>query len=186
MKLIWNTAVFVAGFGLMGGSVLAQDAPAVPTAETAQAGQVYLAETMAPWQLRCTKTTSGKDPCQIFQALLNAEGAAVAEFNMFAVPDGAGAAAGAVIIVPLETALDRGLILKVDDKEARGWGFDFCNSYGCVVRAGFTAAELEEMRAGTNAVLSITPMATPNTPVELTLSLEGFSAAIDKTVPKAP
>jgi invasion protein IalB len=184
MKRIWNTAVCLAGFCLMGGAVLAQDAPTPPTAETAQAGQVYLAETMAPWELRCTKTTSGKDPCQIFQALRNDTGASVAEFNMFAVPDGQGAAAGAVIIVPLETALDRGLILKVDDKEARGWGFDFCNSYGCVVRAGFTAAELEEMKAGTKAVLSITPMADRDTPVELTLNLEGFSAAIDKTVPK--
>jgi invasion protein IalB len=183
MKLIFNTAAIVTALCLGAGAAFAQDAapPAPPTAETASIGQVYLAETMDPWQVRCTKTENGDDPCQIFQALMNAAGGPVAEFNMFEIPDGAGAAAGAVIIVPLETSLERGLIIQVDENEPRGYGFDFCNEYGCVVRAGFTPEELDAMKAGNNAVLSIVAMANPDAPVQLTLSLESFSTAIEKT-----
>lgn len=188
MTQIFSTAAFVAAFVFCAGASAAQDAPAppaAPTIDTATVGQVYLAETLDPWQLRCTKTENGADPCQIFQALLNADGGAVAEFNMFEIPDGAGASAGAVIVVPLETSLERGLIIQVDENEPRGYGFDFCNDYGCIVRAGFTPEELAAMKAGTNAVLSIVPMANQETPVKMTLSLAGFSAAIEKTKPKA-
>ena len=183
MELILKTAVIATAICFGAGAAVAQDAtpPAPPTAETASVGQVYLAETLDPWQLRCTKTQSGTDPCQIFQALLNDAGGPVAEFNMFEIPDGAGAVAGAVIVVPLETSLERGLIIKVDENEPRGYGFDFCNDYGCIVRAGFTAEELDAMKSGETAVLSIVPMATPDAPVQLTLSLKGFTAAIEKT-----
>lgn len=154
---------------------------APPTLETAEVGQVYLAETSDPWELRCTKIETGQGPCQIFQLLRDDAGGDVAEFNMFALPEDAGVAAGAVIAVPLETLLEPGLILQIDDNEPRGYPFSFCNSYGCIARPGFTEEELALMKAGNQAVLTIVPAMAPDTKVALTLSLKGFTAMLEKT-----
>lgn len=155
--------------------------PPPPTLETAKVGEVYLAETADPWELRCTKIETGQGPCQIFQLLRDGQGGEVAEFNMFEIPDGNQAAAGAVVVVPLETLLEPGLIMQIDDKEPRGYPYAFCNSYGCIARPGFTAEELGWMKAGSKAVLTLVPALAPDTKVQLTLSLKGFTEMIEKT-----
>jgi invasion protein IalB len=155
--------------------------PPPPTLETAKVGEVYLAETADPWELRCTKIETGQGPCQIFQLLRDSQGGEVAEFNMFEIPDGNQAAAGAVVVVPLESLLEPGLIMQIDDKEPRGYPYAFCNSYGCIARPGFTAEELGWMKAGSKAVLTLVPALAPDTKVQLTLSLKGFTAMIEKT-----
>lgn len=163
---------------------LAQEAsapPAPPTAETAKVGEVYVAEASEPWELRCTKVETGDAPCQMFQLLKDDSGGDVAEFNIFKIPEGSKAAAGAVIVVPLETLLETGLVMKVDDNEARGYPFAFCNSYGCIARVGFTAEELGWMKNGKAATIAIVPALAPETQVELTLSLKGFTAMLEKT-----
>lgn len=160
----------------------ATEAPAAPpTLETAAVGDVYLAETAAEWELRCTKIETGQGPCQVFQLLRDESGGEVAEFNMFEIPEGNAAAAGAVVVVPLETQLEAGLVIQVDENPARAYPFVFCNSYGCISRPGFTAEELGWMKAGSKAVLTIVPAMAPDTKVALTLSLEGFTAMIEKT-----
>ena len=178
-------AIFALG---LASASMAQDAAtpaeapvAPPTLETAELGQVYLAEKSDPWELRCTKIETGQGPCQIFQLLRDDAGGEVAEFNMFEIPDGNEAAAGAVVVVPLETMLEPGLILQIDDNAPRGYPFSFCNSYGCIARPGFTEEELGWMKAGSQAVLTITPAMAPDTKVALTLSLKGFTAMVEKT-----
>ena len=155
--------------------------PPPPTLETAKVGEVYLAEKADPWELRCTKIETGQGPCQVFQLLRDSSGGEVAEFNMFEIPDGNQAAAGAVVVVPLETLLEPGLIIQIDDKEPRGYPYSFCNSYGCIARPGFTAEELGWMKAGNKAVLTLVPALAPDTKVQLTLSLKGFTAMVEKT-----
>ncbi len=161
----------------------AQDAaaPAVPTVDTATVGQFYTLETSDPWELRCTKTDTGNDPCQIFQRLRDEAGGDVAEFNMFKIPEGGPAAAGAIVVAPLETLLKPGLVIQVDDKEPRSYSFAYCNDYGCIARVGFTAEELGWMQAGNQAVLTIVPALAPETKVSLNLSLKGFSDMLEKT-----
>lgn len=182
MTIFFKTTVFASALALMAGPILAQDAPKEPpTLETAAVGDIYLAETSDPWELRCQKIETGQGPCQIFQLLRDESGGAVAEFNMFAIPGGSEAAAGAMVVVPLETLLETGLIIQIDDKEPKGYPFTYCNSYGCIARVGFTQEEFDAMKAGSAATVTIVPALSPDTKVNLTLSLSGFSDMIAKT-----
>ena len=186
MTTFFKTTALACAFALIAGASLAQDAApakAVPTLETAKVGEVYLAEKSDPWELRCTKIETGQGPCQIFQLLRDEQGGAVAEFNMFIIPDGKGAAAGAVIVVPLETLLEAGLIIQVDDAPAKGYSFAYCTGYGCIARVGFTPEELDAMKAGTAAKLTIVPAKAKDVKVNLQLSLSGFTDMFDKTKP---
>ncbi len=169
---------------------LAQDAAAAPAApltkETAKTGQVYTASKSDPWETRCTKTDAGTDPCKLFQLLHDDKGGPVAEVNLFAVAPNPNAvagdpvaAAGAAIVAPLETLLSTGVVIQIDDKEAKVYPFAFCNRYGCVARIGFTAAELDMLKAGTAAKITIVPAAAPQNKVTLAMSLSGFTAGFD-------
>lgn len=172
--------VLVMGVPLVG---FAQDAAAPAAApltkETAQKGQIYVASKSDPWETRCTKTDTDKDPCQLFQLLRDDKGGAVAEVNLFGVAPGGKAAAGAAVVAPLETLLSAGVVIQIDDKEAKVYPFAFCNSYGCVARLGFTAEELDMLKAGTIAKVVIVPAAAPDNSVTLTMSLAGFTAGFD-------
>jgi invasion protein IalB len=186
MTTFFKTTALAFALALSAGASLAQDAApakATPTLETAKVGEVYLAEKADPWELRCTKAETGQGPCQIFQLLLNDQGGAVAEFNMFSIPDGKGVAAGAVVVVPLETLLDAGLLIQVDDAPAKGYSFAYCTSYGCIARVGFTAEELDAIKAGSAATLTIVPAKSKDVKVNLKLSLAGFTDLFEKTKP---
>lgn len=174
-------AVCVAMTPVMG---LAQDAAAPAAApltkETAQLGQIYVASKSDPWETRCTKTEEAKDPCQLFQLLLDDKGGAVAEVNLFGVLPGGKAAAGAAVVVPLETLLASGVVIQIEDKDPKVYPFAFCNSYGCVSRIGFTAEELDQLKAGKSATITIVPAAAPENKVVLTMSLAGFTAGFEE------
>ncbi len=187
MSSFFKSVAMSAAFATCAAAAFAQDAAtpaAPPTLETAKVGEVYLAETAAPWELRCTKIEAGEGPCQIFQLLKDDTGGDVAEFNMFEIPDGNEAVAGALIVVPLETMLEAGLVLQIDDNPPRAYPFAFCSSYGCFARPGFNAEELGWLKAGKKGVITIVPAANPETKVSLTLSLDGFTDMIAKTTPK--
>ena len=183
MNFTLKTVALALSMSAFAAAALAQDAeaPAVPTAETATVGQLYVLEEADPWQLRCTKTETGEDPCQMFQALRDESGGDVAEFNMFKIPEGGPAVAGAVVVVPLETLLKAGLIIQVDENEPRAYSFAYCNSYGCIARVGFSPEELAWLKDGKQAVLTIVPALAPETKVNLALSLTGFSDMLEKT-----
>jgi invasion protein IalB len=162
-------------------------APAILTAETAQVGQGYLAANFDLWEQRCEKTADGKDPCQLFQLLKDAEGNAVSEFSMFPLPAGGQAAAGATVVVPLETLLTAALTIAIDSAPAKVYPFTFCAQIGCVARVGFTAEEVEQFKKGAKATITVVPAAAPETKVNVDISLKGFTAgyeAVLATLPK--
>ena len=183
---------FLLTLALFGGSAaLAQDAAAPaegtePPAETGESaapeeegpaiGQTYLADIFTDWQLRCVKTESGEDPCQLYQLLRDAEGNSVAEVNFFSLPPGGEAEAGAQIMTPLETLLTADLRMRVDGGQGRRYPYNFCTAEGCVSRLGFTPAEVQEFKAGAAATVIIVPAVAPDATVELTMSLKGFTA----------
>lgn len=142
-------------------------------------GQPYVAATHGDWEQKCIKTADGKDPCQIYQLLKDAEGNSVAEVSMFALPAGQEAAAGATIIVPLETLLTAQLTIKVDSGAAKRYPFTWCSPIGCVARVGFTAAEVAGFKKGNKATLTIVPVVAPDQKVDLDMSLSGFTAGYD-------
>lgn len=160
-------------------SMGAEAAPAVLTKETAQPGQGYLAANFEGWEQRCEKTEDGKDPCQLFQLLKDTDGNSVAEFSIFPLPAGGKAVAGATVVAPLETLLTAGLTIAIDSAPAKIYPFNFCTQLGCVARVGFTAEELAQLKKGNKAVATIVPAVAPDTPVNLDISLKGFTAGFD-------
>jgi len=153
-----------------------------PVEDTGPAvGETYIGEAFGDWSHRCLKTETGDDPCQLYQLLSGADGNPVAEFSMYPLPEGASAAAGVTIMVPLGTLLTAQLTLSVDGANPRQYPFTFCHSGGCVSRVGLSAEEVAEFKNGGAATLTLVPVVTPDTPVTLTVSLVGFTAGFDAT-----
>ncbi|MEP6269813.1 MAG: invasion associated locus B family protein [Paracoccaceae bacterium] len=147
--------------------------------ETRAPGDTYFNGEFNDWSMRCIVVADGQDPCQMYQLMADQQGSPIAEFTMFRLPEAARAAAGATIVVPLETSLSEGLVIKVDDQEARSYPFAFCNNIGCYARIGLTEEEVNTYRNGAQAILSIVPVAAPDQRVTVTLSLSGFTAAFN-------
>lgn len=154
-------------------------------------GQTYLAQTFTDWDMRCLKAESGQDPCQLFQALNDEKGTAVAEISLFAMPPGQEVVAGAEVITPLETLLTPGLRLSVDGGQGRRYPFNYCaqyapERYGCFARLGFTAEEIAQFKRGKVATIEIAPAVAPDEVVALKISLSGFTAGWDAVSATAP
>ena len=145
-----------------------------------QPGEPYVREEFGDWALRCIKGQEGEtDPCSLYQLLSNQDGVAVSEFNIFPLPPGGRAAAGATVVVPLETLLSEQLTIAVDGASARRYPFTFCNRAGCIARLGFTAEDVAQFKRGASATVRIVPAATPDVEFVLDLSLSGFTAGFD-------
>ena len=147
--------------------------------EQAQVGQTYIREEHGDWDVRCVRTSSGSDPCQLYQLLQDAEGNNVAEISVFPLPEGQEANAGATIITPLETLLTAQLALRVDDGPVKRYPFSWCSQVGCFSRVGFTDDDLGTFRRGAEATLTIRPVAAPDQTVDLGVSLSGFTAGFE-------
>ncbi|MDB6453341.1 invasion associated locus B family protein [Falsirhodobacter sp. 20TX0035] len=141
-----------------------------------------VAGTFGSWEQRCIADEAGKDRCQLYQLLKDKDGNNVAEFSMFNLPAGQQAAAGATVIVPLETLLTANLSLKIDSSPAKVYPYTWCSTVGCVARIGFTQAEVDALKKGSAAQLTLVPVVAPDQKVVLDLSLSGFTAGYDAVV----
>lgn len=144
-------------------------------------GSTYTAASFEAWEQRCVRSETGKDPCQLYLLLKDDKGNSVAEFTMFNLPKGTEgpAVAGATFIAPLETLLTAGMMLQIDASKPKAYPFTFCNQIGCISRIGFTAEEVEQLKKGANAKITIVPFVAPDEKVELTISLKGFTAGYE-------
>lgn len=147
--------------------------------EVTQVGETYTAETHGDWTIQCEKTEDGNDPCVLQQFLLNADGGSIAEINIFDLPEGGQAVAGATIITPLETLLTRNITLQVDSGQPKQYQYTFCTQIGCVARVGFTAEDVASFRKGAEATMTIFAMAAPERPFQTKMSLKGFTAGYE-------
>jgi len=138
-------------------------------------GQTYTREVHGDWKIRCIRTQSRNDPCQLYQLMLDGAGNSVAEISLFDVPQGGGAVAGATIAAPLQTLLTEQLTLSVDAGNTKRYPFSYCTQQGCYARIGLTAEDLESFEKGTAATVVIVPVAAPDTRIGLSLSLIGFT-----------
>lgn len=163
----------------MGEEVDENGDPVASELQEPQVGQQYLKEVFNDWALRCLKTESGDDPCQMYQLLNDADGNAVAEIAIVSLGDSGQAVAGATIVVPLETLLTEQITLRVDGGQARRFPFNFCNVGGCVTRLGLTNEDIGLFRRGAAATLRMVPAAAPDQNVTVTMSLSGFTAAYE-------
>ena len=154
-------------------------APAEGAAAEPQAGQYYARDTHGDWTIRCVKAGQGLDPCELYQLMKDGDGNAVAEMTLIPLRNSE-VAAGATLVAPLETDLMHGIGFAVDNAQPRGYPFAVCTPVGCVSRMGFTEAELNGLKRGNKAKVTLLPFGgDPKQPVELNLSLSGFTAAFD-------
>lgn len=178
----------VAALVLSAGASYAQDTSApevnMGSTEGPAVGQVYQAETIGDWELRCLKTEDGNDPCQMYQLLTDETGQAVAEVNLFPMPEEHPAAAAATVMVPLMTLLAEGISITVDDGQTRRYPIEFCGPDGCISRMGFTAEDLAAFKAGAVAKVRIVQAeVTEGAEVTLDMSLSGFTSAFEQADP---
>lgn len=154
---------------------------AADSAEEAEVGQPYIQAEYQDWAIRCIKANQGTDPCVLNQLLLDETDNPVAEVNFIPL-QGQEAAAGGTFIAPLETDLIMGLGVTIDRGQTRGYPFNVCTARdGCVARIGFTSQELGEFKRGNQAIVSLLPYgANPENPIQLPMSLAGFTAGLDE------
>lgn len=154
--------------------------PAVAPAQDPDT-QPTLAATYRDWQIVCPPVAANaQGGCEMYQLLNDATGSPIAEISIAALPLGAEFLAGATVTTPLETFLPSGLGFRIGTAETmRVEGFRVCTVVGCVVRMGLTAEEIDQLKAGSTATLMIAPFIAIDQPVEITVSLAGFTAAYD-------
>lgn len=150
-----------------------------PLDTSRQPGDTYVKNEFDDWALRCIVRAEGQDSCQMYQLLSNDDGVPIAEFTMFRLPEGGEAVAAATVIVPLETLLQNQLSITVDGENGKRYPFAFCNPNGCYARIGLTTEDIDALKRGSEAVLTIVPAAAPDQRVNVSMSLAGFTAAFD-------
>lgn len=162
-------------------------APQAPAPDAA--GTSYMSQSYGDWQMQCIRTKAGEksdtDPCQMYQLLKDEKGNPVADITMIALPPGGKAVAGATVMAPLETLLTQNVVLKVDNNDPKMYPFTFCAPVGCVARVGLTAEELATFKKGSAVAVTVVPMARPNQPVTVNISLKGFTNAFDAATKNA-
>jgi invasion protein IalB len=148
-------------------------------------GEGYIAGTYGDWTKVCQRMGTPVDPCGLMQLLSDEEGSPLAEITIFPLPPGGEAVAGANILTPLGTVLPQQITLRVDGGTPRRYPFFFCDVGGCYAQVGFTAAMVESFRRGNSATLTIASVLEPDQPIDLNLSLSGFTAGYS-ALPPAP
>ena len=88
------------------------------------------------------------------------------------------AAAVLNFVAPLETDLQAGFGLQIDSGESRRYPFIVCAPIGCISRLGMTQAELDTLKRGNKATVSVLPYGGNDKEnlVRLDMSLSGFTA----------
>ena len=158
----------------------AQEAAAPPEAGERQLGEPYLVAEHQDWAVICTQfEADGPEVCDMYQMLFAPDGSPIAEISIAAFPPDGEIAAGATITTPLETFLPTGLGFRIEGGIPRFEGFRVCTQVGCIVRMALSPDEITMMRGAATATATIAPFVQVETPVEIPISLGGFSAAFD-------
>lgn len=150
-----------------------------PLLPKANVGEPYVRADNGDWAVRCIATETGNDPCNMMQLILTTENTPIAEISLFRVESGGTAVAGADITVPLETLLSVPLIIRYSETNAKQYPYTFCNKVGCVARIGFSQDDIDLMKAGDRAMMSITHIQQPDQAVTFPMSLAGFTSSYD-------
>ena len=153
-------------------------AAAAPAGEP-PAGTFYSKSTHTDWTVRCMKTSDGNDPCELYQLMKDDQGSAVAEISV--IPYTGEAVAIMNFVAPLETDLSTGLGLQIDGGKAAKYPFMVCAPIGCISRIGISQGELDGLKRGSSAVVTLVPFgANPaENSVKVNMSLKGFTAGFD-------
>ncbi len=142
-------------------------------------GEQYVREQVGDWNISCIKTQEEEDPCAMVQILNNQQGDPIAEVSLGKLPEGGAAVAWANVVVPLETLLQAQLAVSIDGAPRKLYNYHHCVSVGCIAQLGFTQGDIDAMKAGSKAVLSLVPARLPDQVLNMDMSLSGFTSAFD-------
>jgi invasion protein IalB len=146
----------------------------------AQENRINIRATHGAWEVRCAPDNS---ECVLYQLARDDQDNPVAELNVVKLSPDAPAAAGVNILTPLGTLLPPGLVLQIDDAQQRQYPFSWCDGAGCFARFAVDQATVDAMKRGSAAKLTLFSVGAPGTPVELEISLSGFTAGFDELDP---
>jgi invasion protein IalB len=149
------------------------------TGETQQT-EPYIKERIKDWNLKCIEPINSIERCEANQIIFNEKQQPVAEISIFKLPKGQVAAAAATIIVPLETVLNEGLVLEMQDLEPKKYQFKFCNSIGCYSQIGLTNEELEALKSKGKASIFLKHLSSGDQQIIIPISLSGFTTTFSK------
>ncbi len=150
-----------------------------PVASSApQVKPPFIRETHGAWSVNCTQVDE-EELCKLYHLFTDGEGNSVAELTIEILPKGSQAAAGVTFVSPLLTLLTAQMSWRVDAAENRRYPFNWCETAGCFVRFGLTAADVAAMKKGANTTVTVVSIVNPKKPIELTLPLTGFTAAFN-------
>lgn len=147
-----------------------------PVSDGPALGERYSKEKHGDWDMACIKSEAEVDPCSMLQILKDDQGNAVAEMSLFRLESGGQAVAGATMIVPLETLLTARLTIAIDGGPGKQYQFAYCNPIGCFANIGLTQADVDALKRGNSATVSIVPAPAPDEVIRLPMSLKGFTA----------
>ena len=170
-------------------AVLAQQTNAEAEAASTAPGEPYLVATHRDWEVLCTRIGENQEEiCEMYQLLMDEDDTPIAEISIAAFPEGGEVVAGATITTPLETFLPAGLGWRVGDstENMRVEGFRMCAVIGCIARLGFEQNEVDAMMRGSHAVVTIAPFVAVDQPVDIRVSLLGFTAALNDLRARLP
>ena len=184
VKKIKIFVIFTFCFILNNTVLVAQEASGLslgkPLETIREPGEIYLAGNKGDWNVRCITGNPGEiDKCEIQLLLFLNENTPVADISIFKLPDGERAIAAANVMVPLETLLTKKFRFAFSEDSVKEFPYSFCNQNGCLVRMGLLEEDIEAMKKGSSSELSITHISSPEGSVNLSLSLNGFTAAFD-------
>jgi invasion protein IalB len=157
-------------------------APAAAGTGTAPAQPEITVTEHGDWEVGCLAGTTN---CEMQQVALDQSANPVILVRLVKLPAGSEAQALMIFNTPLGTLLPPGLGFQIDGGQAAALPFEWCVQEGCIVRLGLRDPEIVAMKRGSTVKLSVTSISDPAAPVELALSLTGFTAGFDSlTVPE--
>ncbi|HWK64106.1 MAG TPA: invasion associated locus B family protein [Rhizobiaceae bacterium] len=139
-------------------------------------GATSLNETHGDWTVACVVQDNNKR-CTLSQQQVDAQ----SRQRMLAIELGAssdGKAQGALML-PFGLALEKGVVLRVDDGEPLpSLAFRTCLPAGCVVPVSFDTATIASLRKGKQ--LQLEAVADGGKPISFSISLAGLGGALDR------
>lgn len=151
-------------------SDLAQGQPVQPEIVT---------ETFGDWTVNC-QSVSEAERCEMSQLLLNQDNTPAVEVSLFRIQQEGQVFAGGTVVAPLGTLLTSSLTIAVDDALGKTYPFSYCLPDGCVSRIGLSVEDIEDYKKGSVATFTLRHVQNPNLPIDLTMSLAGFTKAFDR------
>ena len=138
-------------------------------------GASSLQETYQDWQVACVQQNTGSRCIMRQQQVDQQSRQQVLAVELMVAAE----KVDGVMVLPFGLDLDKGVVLQVDEGEADpALRFRTCLPAGCVVQVSFDDARIAALRKAT--ALKIKVVADGGNETPLTVSLKGFSAALDR------